>query len=308
MKLAILKTQKSFMPPYLNISGRVISNRLFMPGKISYGIPPNTLVPINEREAQGVTSAELAMIQEIQKSIDSETVSPTFTGQQAAGNPTATEIIELQRQAKMVLGLTIFAVSMLEWKLEWLRLKNTLTHWFNEKDEVVDKARDVLKTRYRKTTTDQMIEGEGMGKRIVIPTIQIPSGQAIMQAEDILTKEKGLPIRLLFLNPEEVTNAKLIWQIIIVPKERRTSEVSKLLFRAFMQDILPLGPNMDYVREKAASVWEENPQKLFAHSPEQMMQQMNSEQQNTGLSPRVKLPNAEKMVGNEMNQQLKIGQ
>ena len=38
MRLAVLKTQKSFMPPYVNISGRVLSNRVLMPGKISYGI------------------------------------------------------------------------------------------------------------------------------------------------------------------------------------------------------------------------------------------------------------------------------
>ena len=34
MRLAVLKTQKSFMPTYLNISGRVLSSKAFMPGKI----------------------------------------------------------------------------------------------------------------------------------------------------------------------------------------------------------------------------------------------------------------------------------
>ena len=126
MRLAVLQTQKAFMPPYTNISGRVLSNRVLMPGKISHGIPPNTLVPINEKESQGVTAAEFSMINELRESIDTETTSPTFQGQQSKGNPTATEIIELQRQAKQMLGLTIFAVSMLEWKLEWLRLQNIL--------------------------------------------------------------------------------------------------------------------------------------------------------------------------------------
>jgi len=317
MRLAILKTQKSFMPPYLNISGRVVSNRVFMPGKISYGIPPNTLVPISDKEVQGVTTSELSMIQELQESINNETTSPTFQGQQAEGNPTATEIIELQRQAKMVLGLSIFSVAMLEWKLSWLRLKNLLANWFQPEDEVVDKARGALRKIYRKTTTEQTIEGEGFGKRIVIPTKEIPSSEAIMKAEDQLSQEQGIPIRVIFLNPEEVTSSKLVWQMVVTPKERKTSEVNKLMFRAFMQDVMPLQPNIDYIREKMASVWEENPAKLFAQVPQvpgmmglpgqegQMMGQSGG-QSNT-LSPRVNLPSPEKAAGRQINQELQTG-
>ncbi len=301
MRLAILKTQKSFMPPYLNISGRVLSNRVFMPGKISYGIPPNTLVPINDKETQGLTNSELAMIQELQESINAETVSPTFQGQASKGDPTATEIIELQRQAKMILGLTVFAVSMLEWKLEWLRLKNILANWFSAEDQVVDEARGLLKPKFRKIATDQMIEGEGQGKRVTIPTKEVPSAEAIMQAEDFLTQEQGTPIRLIFLNPEEVTSSRLIWQIVIKPKERKTSEVSKLMFRSFLQDIIPLQPNIDYLREKAASVWEENAQKLFAPEIQPMIQSIEDERSELGI------PNPERLMGREINQALKVG-
>lgn len=310
MKLAVLKTQKSFMPPYLNISGRILSNRVFMPGKISHGIPPNTLIPVNERETQGVTQAEFNMIAEIQKSIDSETVSPVFTGQKATGDPTATEIIELQRQARMMLGLTIFAMAMLEWKLSWLRLQNIIANWFEEEDEVVDSTRKTLKTKYRKTSTEKMFEGEGMGRRIVVPTKNIPSGQTIMEVEDQLSEEQGMPIRLIFINPEEVTSSKLIWQIVVVPKERKTSEVNKLLFRAFMQDILPLGPNMEYLKEKAASVWEENPSKLFGETLESVKEKATQQQQpeisNKTISPRVNIPTPEKAAGQELNRELKI--
>ena len=309
MKLAVLKTQKSFMPPYLNISGRVLSSRIFMPGKISHGIPPNSLVPISDKEGQGVTQSEFNMISEIQRSIDAETVSPVFSGQSPGGDPTATEIIEVQRQARMMLGLSIFAMAMLEWKLEWLRLKNVLANWFDEEDQIVDKARDVMRSKFRKVSTPQMVEGEGMGRRIVIPTKEIPSGQAIMETEDRLSKEQGMPIRIIFLNPEEVTNSKLIWQIVVIPKERKTSEVEKLLFRAFMQDILPLQPNMEYLKERAASVWGENPAKLFGKGPEQLKQEaamMEQEGQGT-VSPRVKLPTAEKAAGQAMDNQLKMG-
>jgi len=306
MRLAILKTQKSFMPPYLNISGRILSNRVFMPGKISHGIQPNSLVPISDKEVEGVTNAELAMIQELQESINSETTSPTFQGQQASGDPTATEIIELQRQAKMVLGLTVFSVAMLEWKLEWLRLKNLLANWFNEEDQVVDEARGVLKSKYRKTITDQSIEGEGQGKRIIIPTKEIPSVGAIMKTEDYLTQEQGVPIRLVFLNPDEVCSAKLVWQIVIKPTEKKTSEVSKLLNRAFMQDVLPLQPNIQYLQERTASVWEENAQKLFAPNPMPAVGPDGMPIQQGG-EMNLNVPTPEKMAGQELKSMIKTG-
>lgn len=308
LRLAVLKTQKSFMPPYINISGRVLSNRVLMPGKISYGIPPNSLVPINDKEAQGMTQAEMAMITEIQTSIDNETTSPLFSGNQpSSGGATATEIVELQRQAKMILGLTIFAMSMLEWKLEWLRLKNLLANWFTAEDEVVDSARGVLKGKYRQTSVDRPIEGRGQGRRIVIPTKDIPTGDTIMKTEDALTKEQGMPVQLIFVDPDEVCSAKLIWQIVERPKEKKTSETSKLLFRAFIADILPLGPNISYLQEKAATVWEDDPKKLFAPNPQPQMPSDGTEGA-TGdamLSPRVSMPSAEKAVGQQLQQQLK---
>lgn len=308
MRLAVLKTQKSFMPPYLNISGRILSNRVFMPGKISHGIPPNTLMPINDRETQGLTSAEQGMINEMLQSIDNETTSPTFQGQQSTGNPTATEIIELQRQAKQMLGLTIFAMSMLEWKLNWLRLQNLLTNWFNPIDEVVDEARGEIQAKYREISVKRPIENEGMGTRMVIPTEKIPSSQAIMQAEDIYSKEQGTPVRLIFLNPEEVKSSKLCWQMVVTPREKKTSETSKLMFRAFMQDVLPLGPNMDYLKERLATTWGENPQKLFAQNPQQPMEAGQPGQpgqpQGQTLSPRTNLPSPEKAMGQQIRSQL----
>jgi hypothetical protein len=294
MRLAILKTQKSFMPPYINLSGRILSSRVFMPGKITHGIPKDSLVPISELETRGVTQSELAMIKEIKDSINAETTSPTFSGQQAEGNPTATEIVELQRQAKMILGLTVFAMAMLEYKLEWLRLQNILANWFKG-DQVVDTARGVLRDKFRVVSLDKPIEGEGMGRRIVIPTKEIPGGPAILKAEKALSREQGVPIRLVFINPAEVASSKLVWQIVVRPKEKKTSETEKLLFRAFMADAIVLGPDINYLREKFAGAWGEDPRKLFPPEASAGASPLGQQGQQGGqrggqVSPRVNLP------------------
>lgn len=271
LRLMVLKTQKSFMPPYLNISGRTVSNRVFMPGRITNGIPPGTLTPINPKETEGVTSAELAMLRQIQDVINQQSVSPTFAGQPAEGSPTATEINQTQAQAKMIMGLTIFAASMLEWKANWLRLKNTLAKWFQPEDTAFNDAKKELQGRYRTTNTSRPISGKGMGRRLVIPTKKLPSPKAVQLAQDSLSKESGVPTELIFLNPEEVQSAKLVWQQIIVPREKRTSEMQKVLFRVFTNDIQLFGPdvNMQELEEEFALIWGKNPAKLFKQGQQQ---------------------------------------
>jgi len=314
MKLGVLKTQKSFMPPRYNISGKIVSSRVFMPGKINHGLAPNTLPPI-EGEADGVSTSELDMINALQESINSETTSPTFQGQQAKGSVTATEIVELQRQAKQMLGLTIFSVAMLEWKLEWLRLQNLLVNWFNPQDSVVDEMRGEIKNKYRQVSVNRPIEGEGMGTRMIIPTDEMPTdSNTIMKAEDIYSKEQGSPVRLIFVNPAEVKSSKLCWQIVIVPREKRTSETQKLMSRAFLADAQMFGPmlNLQYLGEDFAITWQKDPTKLFK-SPEQMQmeqqQQMMMEAGAGGGKPLStnNLPTPDKMAGRQVKQALGIG-
>ena len=168
---------------------------------------------------------------------------------------------------------------------------------------VVDEVRGMLKDKFRQVSVEREIDGEGMGKRIVVPTDEIPSGDSIRKAEDALTEEQGAPVRLIFLNPKEIESSKIIWQIVIRPKEKHTSEVGKLMFRAEMQDLIPLGVNIAWMQERAASVWEEDPQKAFAPNPEGAAFPGQEEESQT-LSPRTQLPTAEKALNRSVKTQL----
>ena len=265
MKLALLKTQKSFLPPYLNISGRVISTKVLMPATISMGIPAGSLVPISEKEIQGVTNAEFNMIQELIRTIDQQTASQTFTGMKEKGEVTATQIVELQRQARIMMGVTIVAATLLEKKLITLRLMNILKNWFNPIDEIVDKARNVLRNKYRIISRLRPIEEEGMGMRFIVPTEELPKPEELMATEDRMEEEIGMPIRIIALNPNELEQAKYTWVVTVTPKEKKSSELAKLMFRAEIQDGMALGLQFDptWVRDRWAQVWEEDPTKAF---------------------------------------------
>jgi hypothetical protein len=266
MKLAVLKTKQSFLPPYLNLSERVISRDVFMPGTITRGLRKGDLQPITDEITRGVTPAEFRFTQEVRAFINENTVSPTFTGsKEAGGRVTATQIIELQRQARIMLGLLILAASLLEKKLAMKRLTLLLERWFDPVDETLDKARNVLKARYRRVAVKKNIEGEGEGVSMIIPTEELPESAYIKTLEEKLKEETGTPIRMTFLNPKELKQAKLTWFVNVVPKEKKSSEMSKLLFGAEMADAANLGLrlNLDYVEERFAQIWEEDPAKMF---------------------------------------------
>ena len=266
-KLAVLKTQKSFMPPYFNISGRVISSRVLMPGKITMGIDTGALVPVSDKETQGVTAGEFNMIQEITKTVDRNTASQTFTGAQeeGKGQVTATQIIELQRQARIMMGIIILSASSMEKKVHTLRLLNILANWFDPIDEVVDKARGALKAKYRIVSMERPIAGEGQGLRMVIPTDKLPTSKQIQGVEDQLQDKLGMPVRITALKPAELKQAKYTWVINVYPREKKSSEMAKLMFAEEIGSAIDLGLplNMSYVTQRFAEVWEEDVDKMF---------------------------------------------
>jgi hypothetical protein len=268
MKLGLLKTQKSFLPPYINTSGKIISTKVLMPATISMGIPPGALVPVSPNEIQGMTNAEFNMIQQLTKIIDTNTASQTFTGNPEQGQVLATQIVELQRQAKLMMGTLIAAASLLEQKLIMLRLMNVLKNWFAPIDEMVDKARNTLRQRYRISTRQIPIEGKGMGMRMIVPTENLPTADEIKTTEDQLSKNTGQPVRIIALNPKELETAKLTWVIRVNPKEKKSSELSKLMFSSEVMAAASIGLQLSqaWKEERFAEVWEENASKMFDHT------------------------------------------
>jgi hypothetical protein len=272
LKLFILKTRKSIAPPYANVSGRVISKKVLSPGRISMGISPDALRPIGT-EGQGVTANEYNILKELQDRVDKSTVSNQFAGQQGKSGTTATEVLELQRQAKQTLGLTIAACMMLEKKLGYLRLYNIIENWFNPFDTKVIGVADARKelTMHRSTSRETNIDGSGLGVRKVIPVREadeLPSDPGVRALEIMNEKQTGIPTKLIYLDYKGLKQAKVRWYIVINPKEKEGTAFFKVLFReqlADMMTMMQLGsiPNIDGMEEEFSRVWGKARTKMF---------------------------------------------
>lgn len=273
MKLSVLKTQKSFMPPYINTSGRVISRNALMPNTITMGIRKGDLLPISDNETQGVTNSEFAMMREINSYIDRNTVSQAFAGQTEGGTQTATEIVTLQKQSRQSMGHLILANTLLEEKLTMKELLLVLQYWFDPIDSTVDKARDSIVNRYRQVTNEKVLGREGRGVRMVIPTDaeKNPSPEDVMELEKLMTKKTGKKTKIIFINTNNIKSAKLTWYVVATPKEKKTSEFNRAMLEDMIVKAMNLGLplNKKYVEELFADAYDIPADKLFTEEQPQ---------------------------------------
>lgn len=266
MRLMILKTRKSFMPAYINTSKRVISQRVLYPGTISMGIAADALQKIGD-ESEGVTQSEFSVIRELSDRIDRQTVSPNFTGQQTKSNTTATEVLELQRQAKMTLGLIIFACVLMEKKLGYLRLYNILENYFRPIEKMVLSDR----AQYRITTRSTNVGGKGNGERQVIPMKgEVPTPAEIRVMEMNEEKLKGYPVEKIFMDPDEMKQNIQAWYVVVDAKEKDTSNTDKVMFREELNDLQMMAQNFGIkinpagIEDEYARIFRKDRSKIFS--------------------------------------------
>jgi len=295
LKLFTLKTRKSVSPPYTNNSGRYVSPNALRPGRISMNVPAGALTAIGN-EGQGVTAGEFGLLNNLSDKIDNNTVSPVFSGQLGKSGTTATEVLEVQKQAKMTLGQIIASAMLLEKKLAYLRTYLILENWFEpvSETEVLDEARKTLvkKQVYRTDTRESFITGAGKGmKMFKVQPRPHPTGRALRTEEDKYEKMYGTPIRITVIDPESIMDAQRRWFIVITPKEKESSAYYKLLFREYINDIIALSqfgisPDRDDLKKEFSKVWQKSSGKVFAQ--DQSMPGME-DAESSGLSPNEKV-------------------
>lgn len=271
LRLFILKTRKSITPPYINNSGKVISRLSLMPGNISSGIVPGALQPIGN-ESQGVTAGEYQIYQELIQRVEQSTVSPIFQGQFGKAGTTATEVLEVQRQARLALGIIISACTMLEVKCGYLRLWNLMANWFSPIGEYENGG--VFKKRYRKTSREVDLNGKGRGTRKIIPTDEaLPHPELIAYIEKMDEKETGRPTQRIYLSPKQLMEQEMRFRVVVNPQERMSSAYEKLLFRETLADALALvnlgaRPNVSGLMGEFAKIYRVDQNTFFADTSE----------------------------------------
>jgi len=284
LRMLINKTKQSIKPPMANLSTNVLSPRIYDAGTIWQGLDATKLMKIIDHN--GVNQSEFQMYQMIQENLNKKTVSDTFQGQASGARTTATEILEMQRQAQTALGLVLFAVQRMEEKASYLRLYNIMEHWTKPVDTKVDELKGKIVKKYKSfTVKDVNIDGR-MGTMKLNFIDKVPNeaekGKIMQEARAEEERTKGA-MKVVNISLPMLRMLKYTFQIKVNPSERASSNLAKVLNREKLEQAFTFFPesvNKDYFMNSFAEVWEDNPADMFSFQNMGALEQIAD--QNTG--------------------------
>lgn len=280
LRMLVHKTKQSIKPPVGNMTGMTLSGRLFDPGVIWDGVNPDKLKSLITHS--GVTPSEFQMYGLIQKTVDSLTVNPTFQGQNTReSGTTATEVLEMQRQAQLNLGFVMFAVRLLDEKMNYLRLQNVLENWtkpldtelFTEIDAVTKQEKQGLRNKYREVSVNNAQLRDRIGTAKIKFIDDVPDAATRRKVSyELLTEERRSKKseEKMFISLPLLRRVKWSWKVRSNPSERESNDLKRVMFgEEYMQALNFFGPqsiNQESYKKKFAQVWGRKFEDVFVPS------------------------------------------
>ena len=98
------------------------------------------------------------------------------------------------------------------------------------------------------------------------------------------------PVRITYVDPKILKLAKIVWYVVVAAKEKKTDALNKLLFSEMSAQAMQFPHvNIEYLEERFAENWEENPAKLFG-APEPPPEEAGAVAAQPGQSPSAGIP------------------
>lgn len=293
-RLAVLKTQKSFMPPIANYTTNILSRSMFLPGKVNNNLQAGDIEVLGGDPSQySMKPSEFEMIKMVKGFIDEKSVNPLLMGQAPSGETTATEINTVTQQAKQQLGLLIYGFIQLHQNLGILRLYNLLENYTKETDTKLNDLKTGLKTKYRTVTINKEVKGKGNGIKQIEFTDEHSSPADMYDKENGITRgedgapmsvdEPKRPIRILQVSPKALREVKYSWYPVTEPVEKETSMGERIAYEDRIMKAMQLfgmqSVNTDYASLQWAIKNKVDPDKFFnSNAQTPMPSQMGGEQ------------------------------
>lgn len=270
LRQMLRKTKQSTNPPVGNLTGLKLTDRLFDPGVMWEGVNPDRIKKLIDH--QGVTASEYEFYRMLNQGLDNMTVSPTFQGQEGQRNKTATETMELQRQAQLALTFTVFSVRLMEERLAYLRTQNILENWTRPIDiEVIDEVNGIVRNKYRRVTVENAEMGDEVGTAQISFIEDEPTPEMRRKTSyDLLNEQVGenaTGINRSFISVTLLRRYRISWKARVNPSERESSNLNKLLLG---EELAQVGQyfgaqamNMDGYKKRFAKTWGRNYEDIF---------------------------------------------
>lgn len=284
-RIIALKFRKSTNPPMANLTGKILNKTIFEPGTVHQGVDPEKLKPIGNNSP--MTGPEFDTFQLVKQAIDESSVSPILEGNRTPGEQTAQEISVLKAQGMLKLGMIMVGVIQMHEQLAWLRSYNILRNQTAPIDSELEEIKGKIKriNKYKSESVEMNLENGQPGTQVVnmVEGENMPEASQIMAEEDLLTRKKGVTVRVIYLNADELASLKYKLFVKVTPTEKDHSELKSVLFEeslAKAKAMFPEQVNDEYAKVEWASYHKLDPRKFW--KPAQPAQPAMPEPQQMG--------------------------
>jgi len=226
----IFKFRQGMQPPVGTRSGKIVSKDVWNPASITQGLTEKDFFKLDPSN-NGVTNSEMAVFK-MMNDMTTEFIGGATTTGTPGKRTTATEILQAQKEAIKLLGLSVLALMRLKREATYLRIYNVLNN-YNKPIKRRMKNASVQNIFQKFTIDNTKINDEKVGKKIVqLMDRKLTEGEI----EELYVYEenqdkKGDPTRVVAINIKAVTNLRLNWFVSVINKERDSSELAKAMFQ-----------------------------------------------------------------------------
>lgn len=300
VKVMNVKFEQGAFPPSGNLTGKVLSPYVFMPGRMTPNLRPDDLPALMQNV--GITPADFNYVNFIQQQINSKSISSILDGTNSPGSTPNTETLgeyELTMQRAMLkLGGIFDAVINWEKQMAHLRVQNIIANWTTPIDQDVDKVKGELKQVYKTVTVDDTFEDGKKGLRVIQFTpFNKKSSMDIHNDEMDYAKKTGKEVRYSYINPNLLRDMDFHFYYEVIPVDKNNDESSQKSFIMMIQNAIALfGPqslNVETLKKQYAYKFNQDFDKMFtAQAPgaPQMPMQMQPGQQPNQMQPNMPSP------------------
>jgi hypothetical protein len=295
IKNLIFKFRQALMPPLgikvmrdakgNPVGGKIVSKDVFAPGAMTQGLNGDSFSKLIDHN--GVSDSEFKMYEIINGITEQYVGRGKFQqGLEPMGNITATQAIEMQKQAIKMLGLSVLAVIKAKRDLTMMRIYNILTNYLDPTGKVKNPMTGKLENTYRKFSLDDgNIENGKTGSKIISLTDKEMTpdvGDKLLEVEEEMEK-RGKTVRYHFVNVNKLREIPMNLYVTVTQKPKDSNALDKVLFTdkltqtANISSITGKRANPDEVTQEFERIWQSKD--WFSQNPEELLAQIQQQEQ-----------------------------
>ena len=227
----VFKFRQAIKPPLGVPNGKVYGSDVFAPGSQTQGLVRDNFSKLVDHD--GVTPSEFQMFQLITQKTEEFIGAAMIQNQPGVGNMTATQVLELQKQALKMLGQAVFALRRLKRDATYLRINSILTEYSKPLTETVKGGKVERTFRTFEVADGRTSNGDMVHKFIMLTDrVLTPDELKAVRAEEKRESEKRKKeVRISFVNVELLKKFPILFHVEVNMEQQDSGVLDKAMFQ-----------------------------------------------------------------------------